>query len=196
MTHTKPARHRRAVQLWLFAVATLMVVTLVVGGATRLTESGLSIVEWKPMTGVLPPMSQEAVAGGVRQVQGDPAVPRTQSRDGIGGVQDDLLVGMVAQPAGAPGRCGVPCAVSHFPVARLDRAAAEVAAVAAVRLRRAARRGRLVDGVVWSRRSRERVAISARLSPDARLRDLCRHPVDRAAAVRARDRREERSVCA
>jgi cytochrome c oxidase assembly protein subunit 15 len=60
MTHTTPARHRRAVQLWLFAVAALMVVTLVVGGATRLTESGLSIVEWKPVTGVLPPRSQEA----------------------------------------------------------------------------------------------------------------------------------------
>ncbi len=34
-----------------------MVLTLVVGGATRLTESGLSIVEWKPVTGVMPPMS-------------------------------------------------------------------------------------------------------------------------------------------
>ena len=37
-----------------------MVLTLVVGGATRLTESGLSIVEWKPVTGVLPPLSQDA----------------------------------------------------------------------------------------------------------------------------------------
>jgi cytochrome c oxidase assembly protein subunit 15 len=60
MIHTTLLRHRRAVQLWLFAVAALMVVTLVVGGATRLTESGLSIVEWKPVTGVLPPMSQTA----------------------------------------------------------------------------------------------------------------------------------------
>ena len=41
---------------WLFAVAALMLVTLIVGGATRLTESGLSIVEWKPVTGVLPPL--------------------------------------------------------------------------------------------------------------------------------------------
>src|SRR5262245_14306511 len=48
--------HRRAVRLWLLAVAALMVVTVVVGGATRLTESGLSIVEWKPVTGVLPPL--------------------------------------------------------------------------------------------------------------------------------------------
>jgi heme a synthase len=53
------ARHR-AIRVWLVAVAALMVVTLVVGGATRLTESGLSIVEWKPVTGVLPPMSREA----------------------------------------------------------------------------------------------------------------------------------------
>src|SRR5262245_4123267 len=52
--------HRRAVRLWLLAVAALMVVTLVVGGATRLTESGLSIVEWKPVTGALPPMSEAA----------------------------------------------------------------------------------------------------------------------------------------
>jgi cytochrome c oxidase assembly protein subunit 15 len=54
---TSPVLRRRAVQAWLYAVAALIVVTLVVGGATRLTESGLSITEWKPVTGVLPPMS-------------------------------------------------------------------------------------------------------------------------------------------
>jgi cytochrome c oxidase assembly protein subunit 15 len=36
----------------------MIFLTLVVGGATRLTESGLSIVEWKPITGVLPPFSE------------------------------------------------------------------------------------------------------------------------------------------
>jgi cytochrome c oxidase assembly protein subunit 15 len=56
---TSTAR-RRAVALWLYAVAALMVVTLVVGGATRLTESGLSIVEWRPVTGVVPPLSEAA----------------------------------------------------------------------------------------------------------------------------------------
>jgi cytochrome c oxidase assembly protein subunit 15 len=50
--------HLRAVRLWLFAAAAMIFLTLVVGGATRLTESGLSIVEWKPVTGVLPPLSQ------------------------------------------------------------------------------------------------------------------------------------------
>lgn len=51
-------RPLRAVRLWLYAVAAMIFLTLVVGGATRLTESGLSITEWKPVTGVLPPLSQ------------------------------------------------------------------------------------------------------------------------------------------
>ncbi|GLS98723.1 heme A synthase [Sphingobium jiangsuense] len=44
---------------WLLAVAALVVIMVVVGGITRLTESGLSITEWKPVTGALPPLSQE-----------------------------------------------------------------------------------------------------------------------------------------
>src|SRR5262244_4583714 len=51
---------RRAVRLWLLAVAALMFVTVIVGGATRLTESGLSIVEWKPVTGAVPPLEARA----------------------------------------------------------------------------------------------------------------------------------------
>ncbi len=42
---------------WLVIVASLVVAMIVVGGITRLTESGLSITEWKPITGFLPPMS-------------------------------------------------------------------------------------------------------------------------------------------
>src|SRR3954452_5942384 len=61
MTQPYSASKRRPfVRAWLYAVAALMVLTLVVGGATRLTESGLSIVEWKPVTGVMPPLSQAA----------------------------------------------------------------------------------------------------------------------------------------
>jgi heme a synthase len=48
------------VRLWLLVVAGLIVLTLLVGGATRLTESGLSIVEWKPVTGVVPPLTDGA----------------------------------------------------------------------------------------------------------------------------------------
>ena len=46
------------VRAWLIAVAVLIAAMVLVGGATRLTESGLSIVEWKPVTGSLPPLSE------------------------------------------------------------------------------------------------------------------------------------------
>lgn len=52
----------RAVALWLFAVAGLVALMVVIGGLTRLTESGLSMVEWKPITGWLPPLSETAWA--------------------------------------------------------------------------------------------------------------------------------------
>src|SRR6185437_7118633 len=48
-----------AVRCWLWLVAALIAIMVLVGGATRLTESGLSITEWKPVTGALPPLSQE-----------------------------------------------------------------------------------------------------------------------------------------
>jgi cytochrome c oxidase assembly protein subunit 15 len=55
-----PIHNTHAVRLWLLAVAAMILMTLVVGGATRLTESGLSITEWKPVTGVVPPLSESA----------------------------------------------------------------------------------------------------------------------------------------
>src|SRR3974377_2195083 len=48
----------RAIRAWLLVVAALIAAMVLVGGATRLTESGLSIVEWKPVTGALPPLDQ------------------------------------------------------------------------------------------------------------------------------------------
>ena len=53
----RSADWRAAVRVWLLAVAALVLVMVLVGGATRLTESGLSITQWKPVTGVLPPLS-------------------------------------------------------------------------------------------------------------------------------------------
>ncbi len=49
-----------AVRAWLVVVAGLIALMVLVGGATRLTESGLSITEWKPVTGTLPPLSEAA----------------------------------------------------------------------------------------------------------------------------------------
>lgn len=47
----------RVVQAWLFIVAALVVAMVVVGGATRLTDSGLSITEWQPLLGAIPPLT-------------------------------------------------------------------------------------------------------------------------------------------
>jgi cytochrome c oxidase assembly protein subunit 15 len=52
--------HLRLIRGWLIAVAALIFAMVLVGGATRLTESGLSITEWQPVTGVLPPLSAAA----------------------------------------------------------------------------------------------------------------------------------------
>jgi cytochrome c oxidase assembly protein subunit 15 len=52
-----PAAHRRQLAFWLFTVAGFVVLMVLVGGLTRLTDSGLSITEWQPITGVLPPLS-------------------------------------------------------------------------------------------------------------------------------------------
>lgn len=53
-----PTARPAALVRWLHAVAALIVVMVVVGGITRLTESGLSITEWKPVTGTIPPLTE------------------------------------------------------------------------------------------------------------------------------------------
>src|SRR5215213_1643675 len=74
----EPASRRRAIRLWLLAVAGLMMVTLLVGGATRLTESGLSIVEWKPVTGIVPPLDAAAWQAEFEKYQ---AIPQYRERN-------------------------------------------------------------------------------------------------------------------
>lgn len=49
---------RRAIRVWLMVLFAMVLSMIVVGGLTRLTDSGLSITEWKPVTGALPPMSE------------------------------------------------------------------------------------------------------------------------------------------
>ena len=63
-THASPAtleraeRDRLLVRFWLYAVLAVMFALFIVGGATRLSDAGLSITEWKPIHGLVPPMSQ------------------------------------------------------------------------------------------------------------------------------------------
>jgi cytochrome c oxidase assembly protein subunit 15 len=53
-----PTPRPAALSRWLRAVALLVIMVVAVGGITRLTESGLSITEWKPVSGVLPPLTE------------------------------------------------------------------------------------------------------------------------------------------
>ncbi len=56
----RPAGARRAIAVWLALLFALVVAMIVVGGLTRLTNSGLSITEWRPVTGALPPSDEAA----------------------------------------------------------------------------------------------------------------------------------------
>ncbi|MEQ1889669.1 MAG: COX15/CtaA family protein [Alphaproteobacteria bacterium] len=53
-------RERRQIAIWLFCLCGFLALVVLVGGMTRLTDSGLSITEWKPVTGILPPLSAQA----------------------------------------------------------------------------------------------------------------------------------------
>ena len=57
-TPARPSGMPLALANWLYVVAGMVVAIVVVGGITRLTESGVSITEWKPVSGVLPPLNQ------------------------------------------------------------------------------------------------------------------------------------------
>ena len=60
MTADTESSRPRAIAIWLFVVAALVVLMVSVGGITRLTESGLSITQWKPISGAIPPLNEPA----------------------------------------------------------------------------------------------------------------------------------------
>jgi heme a synthase len=53
-----PAARRRSLRIWLWSIAATTFAVMVVGGITRLTQSGLSIVDWQPIMGVIPPLNE------------------------------------------------------------------------------------------------------------------------------------------
>ncbi|TPE49372.1 heme A synthase [Amaricoccus solimangrovi] len=57
---SRPRHARGAIAVWLSILFVLVALMIAVGGLTRLTDSGLSITEWKPVTGALPPMDEAA----------------------------------------------------------------------------------------------------------------------------------------
>ena len=186
-----PEFRARAVRLWLLAAAAMIFMTLIVGGATRLTESGLSIVEWKPVTGVLPPLSAGRLAGRIRQIQGHPAIPRAQRGMNLAQFKTiywwEWTHRLLARTTGAVFLLPFLCFLWRGAIPPPLR----------TRLWMIFAGGALLGVVGWwmvssglVRHARERLAIPAGVPHDACLRDLCRDPVDRAAACRRNGRDE------
>ncbi len=65
-------RRHRAIAFWLLAVAAMVFVMVVIGGVTRLTHSGLSMVDWKPVTGWFPPLTEAEWLAVFQQYQQSP----------------------------------------------------------------------------------------------------------------------------
>jgi len=65
-------RRQRGIGIWLLVVAVMVAGMVVLGGLTRLTESGLSMVDWRPITGWLPPLTHESWEAAFRAYQAYP----------------------------------------------------------------------------------------------------------------------------
>jgi cytochrome c oxidase assembly protein subunit 15 len=138
--------------------------TLLVGGATRLTESGLSIVEWKPVTGTMPPLSEGAWLAEFEKYQATTQYQQLNRGMTLAEFKDDLLVGMDTPSARAAHRRGFSVPLCLVSLARMGRARLKWRLWAIFALRRRAGRGGMVDGRFRAGRARQRLAIPACLS--------------------------------
>jgi heme A synthase len=109
-SYREELEHARAIRLWLFTVAALVFAMVLVGGATRLTESGLSITEWQPLTGTLPPLNEAQWQSEFEKYQ---AIPQyRQLNAGMSLEFDHRMLGYVV---------GLMALVHLFNVARLGK---------------------------------------------------------------------------
>jgi cytochrome c oxidase assembly protein subunit 15 len=68
----RPKGARRGLKIWLMMIFALVCLMILVGGLTRLTDSGLSITEWRPLTGAFPPMDDATWASEFAKYQASP----------------------------------------------------------------------------------------------------------------------------
>ncbi len=146
----KPVAGLRGVRIWLICVAALIVCTLLVGGATRLTESGLSIVEWKPVTGMIPPLTD---AQWSQQFEAYKTIPQYREMNAGMSLSEfkTIFFWEWGPPAaGTLDRWCIPVSVSLVSLeGRLQQLRGiEAQAVDHLRHGRASRRGRMVDGQI------------------------------------------------
>ena len=82
-----PVRNDTGVAVWLFVIAGMIAAMVLVGGLTRLTGSGLSITEWQPVTGMIPPLSEAAWQAEFAKYQGTPQYELINRELGLAGFQ-------------------------------------------------------------------------------------------------------------
>ena len=186
-------RSRRLVATWLFAVAVMVLVMIVLGGVTRLTGSGLSIMEWAPFAGTLPPMSDAEWQRLYHLYQQIPQYALVNDGLGLAGFKRIFWLEWTHRLWGRLIGLAFIVPLIWFWATRQDRTPAAPASRAVVRAGRPARSGRLVHGGVGLRAGCDRrVAVPAGDPSGARPGPLCRHSVDRpygAAADAAAARR-------
>ena len=119
--HSPTITHARAIRLWLYAVAALVLAMVLVGGATRLTESGLSITEWKPVMGVLPPLRDSAWQAEFEKYQAIPQYRELNRGMSLDAFKTIYWWEWTHRLLGRADRRRVSVAVSVVPVARLGR---------------------------------------------------------------------------
>ena len=80
-------RHHKIIALWLLLLCAMVLVMVALGGITRLTHSGLSMVEWRPLTGWLPPLSEGEWQDAFRKYQQFPEFRELNYAMGLKGFQ-------------------------------------------------------------------------------------------------------------
>ena len=157
-----PARHVRALRLWLGALAALIVAMILVGGATQAHRFGPVHHRVAADPRRHPAVERGRLAGGFRRLSENPRIYRAQARHEPRRVQDHLLVGMGASFSRPADRRRLLRAVRRVLDRRLYSARAAAAAHRPVPARRASGRGRLVHGEERSGRAHRCEPVPAR----------------------------------
>ena len=186
------ARTHEPVAAWLLVCCALVFAMVVVGGVTRLTHSGLSIVEWQPHRGhrarrSTPPEWEEAFA----RVPGHARVPAGEPGHDARGLQGHLLVGVLPPAARSRHRLRVPAAARVVRAAPADRSPARAAPRVHLRPGPPAGSRRVVDGEERAGGRPEGESAAPHHAPRHRLPDLRRDVLDRARSPGARRIRQQ-----
>ena len=153
-------------------MAALIAIMVLVGGATRLTESGLSITEWKPVTGALPPLSEEQWT---QAFEGYKAIPQYRELNAGMTLSEFKSIFWWEWSHRLLGRViGIAYLLPFlwFLWRGCARRRIEAAVVGDLRARRAAGRGRLVDGGLRPFGAGRSLALSSRHPSGAGAVDL------------------------